>query len=63
MKKVISRRHFLRGLGAMLALPALEIMSRLAPDAYLTYLDSYYREGLKRFGSDWGYADTMRCNK
>lgn len=27
MKKVIFRRHYLRGLGALLALPALEIMS------------------------------------
>lgn len=38
---------------------ALDIMSRLEPDAYLQYLNGYYREGLRRFGRDWGYADIV----
>lgn len=38
---------------------ALEVMSKLEPDAYIQYLNGYYREGLKRFGKDWGYVDIV----
>jgi predicted O-methyltransferase YrrM len=38
---------------------ALDVLSRLDPDAYTAYLIGYYREGLKRFGRDWGYIDIV----
>lgn len=43
---------------------ALNLLERLEPDEYSKYLSRYYREGLKRFGDDWIYADivtTLLC--
>jgi predicted O-methyltransferase YrrM len=31
----------------------------LATDEYVQYLDTFYREGIKRFGSDWFYLDIV----
>jgi predicted O-methyltransferase YrrM len=31
----------------------------LATDEYIKYLDAFYREGIKRFGSDWYYLDIV----
>lgn len=38
---------------------ALDILDRLEPDAYIDYLKTYYRDGLARFGADWGYVDIV----
>jgi predicted O-methyltransferase YrrM len=38
---------------------AINLLERIAPDDYTSYLLDYYREGLKRFGSDWGYSDIV----
>jgi predicted O-methyltransferase YrrM len=38
---------------------ALALMRRLTPDAYTQYLSGFYREGLRRFGRDWRYADIV----
>src|SRR5260221_3967054 len=38
---------------------ALALMRRLTPDAYTQYLSGFYREGLRRFGGDWRYADIV----
>lgn len=34
-----------------------QLLSTLEPDDYVTYLLAYYREGLRRFGRRWRYAD------
>ena len=38
---------------------AIDLLQRLEPDEYAHYLLQYYREGLRRFGNDWGYADIV----
>jgi len=38
---------------------AIALMERLTPDAYTTYLRNYCREGRKRFGAQWMYADIV----
>lgn len=35
------------------------VLLRLEADDYLRFLTAYYREGLKRYGSAWVYADVM----
>ncbi len=37
----------------------LEILDCLTEDDYLGYLRRYYREGLRKFESDWNYADLL----
>ncbi len=37
----------------------LGIMTRLTDDDYLVYLRQYYRAGLRKFQSHWGYADLL----
>jgi predicted O-methyltransferase YrrM len=51
-------------LGHLLADPkwiplARDLMDRLTPDPYTTYLKGFYAEGLKRFGAQWRYADIV----
>ena len=36
---------------------AIELMDRLTPDDYTSFLTDYYADGLRRFGSGWRYAD------
>ncbi|MDX2221366.1 MAG: class I SAM-dependent methyltransferase [Rhodospirillaceae bacterium] len=38
---------------------ALALMERLSPDDYTTYLKSFYRGGMARFGATWRYADIV----
>lgn len=38
---------------------AVDLLDRLTPDAYTSYLGSFYRNGLERFGSGWRYADIV----
>jgi predicted O-methyltransferase YrrM len=38
---------------------ALRLMEHLTPDAYTHYLSGFYREGLRRFGREWRYADIV----
>ncbi|MCB2109140.1 MAG: hypothetical protein KDE14_15625, partial [Rhodobacteraceae bacterium] len=38
---------------------ALALMERLDADEYTTYLRDFYREGMKRFGVAWKYADIV----
>src|SRR4029077_12692186 len=38
---------------------ALAHMERLTPDAYTQYLGRYIREGQRRFGAAWVYADIV----
>lgn len=33
--------------------------NHLATDEYVQYLDTFYREGVRRFGSDWYYLDIV----
>lgn len=35
------------------------LLKQLEPDEYINYLQEYYREGLERFGKDWGYIDIV----
>lgn len=35
----------------------LEVLGRLRPDAYSTYLTAYLQEGIEKFGEDWDYLD------
>lgn len=35
----------------------LDVLGKLEPDAYTSYVARYYQEGLARFGDDWVYAD------
>lgn len=38
---------------------ALDLMKRLTPDDYTTYLNAFYRAGQDRFGAHWKYADIV----
>ena len=38
---------------------ALELLERLDADAYTTYVAQFYRDGLRRFGENWQYADIV----
>lgn len=38
---------------------AISLLGRLDMDDYCAYLQRYYTEGVKRFGSDWRYADIV----
>ncbi len=38
---------------------AIKLYENLTPDEYIKYLISYYKEGLKRFGDKWRYADIV----
>ena len=38
---------------------AIDLMRRLTPDDYTSFLIDYYADGLRRFGSDWRYADIV----
>jgi predicted O-methyltransferase YrrM len=38
---------------------AIELMGRLTPDDYTSFLVAYFSDGLRRFGSDWRYADIV----
>jgi predicted O-methyltransferase YrrM len=38
---------------------AIELMKRLTPDDYTSFLTEYYTDGLRRFGSSWRYADIV----
>src|SRR4051812_24379228 len=42
-----------------LASAALTLMERLTPDAYTAYLGNFIREGKRRFGASWIYADIV----
>jgi predicted O-methyltransferase YrrM len=37
----------------------LAVTQLLEPDDYLVHIRSFYREGIKRFGDDWRYADIL----
>ncbi len=43
--------------GPELLKDVIGILALLEPDDYLRYTMSYYREGMKRFGGRWRYAD------
>jgi predicted O-methyltransferase YrrM len=45
--------------GRRLIETAIELMKRLTPDDYTSFLAEYYADGLRRFGSDWRYADIV----
>lgn len=38
---------------------ALDLMERLTPDDYTTFLTDYYADGLRRFAANWRYADIV----
>jgi len=38
---------------------ALDLLSRLDPDAYARYVIDFYQRGLERYGDKWGYADIV----
>lgn len=38
---------------------ALALLEKLSPDAYSDYLKAFYRDGIERFGREWGYADIV----
>jgi predicted O-methyltransferase YrrM len=38
---------------------AIELLQRLTPDAYTSYLLEYCTEGVRRFGPSWRYADIV----
>ncbi len=38
---------------------ARELLGILEPDSYTTYLKAFYADGVKRFGTSWGYADIV----
>lgn len=38
---------------------AIELLKKLTPDAYTSFLIKYYTDGLDRFGSEWRYADIV----
>jgi predicted O-methyltransferase YrrM len=38
---------------------AIELMRRLTPDDYTTFLVQFFSDGLRRFGTDWRYADIV----
>lgn len=38
---------------------ALNLMKQLTPDDYTTFLTEYYADGLRRFQTDWHYADIV----
>ncbi|SEH30293.1 class I SAM-dependent methyltransferase [Magnetospirillum fulvum] len=38
---------------------ALALIERLEPDAYSDYMKTFYKDGLERFGDDWGFADIV----
>ena len=37
----------------------LSITQLLEPDDYLVHIRNFYKEGIKRFGDDWRYADIL----
>ncbi|CAO3439950.1 class I SAM-dependent methyltransferase [Azospirillum doebereinerae] len=38
---------------------ALALMERLTPDAYIAYIAAFLREGERRYGANWRYADIV----
>lgn len=38
---------------------ALELMNRLTPDDYTTYLKDFYAHGRQQYGGNWRYADIV----
>jgi hypothetical protein len=38
---------------------ARDLLKKLTPDDYSLYMQSYYTDGLKRFGDSWNYADLV----
>jgi predicted O-methyltransferase YrrM len=38
---------------------AIDLMRRLTPDAYTTFLVEFFSDGLSRFGGQWRYADIV----
>jgi predicted O-methyltransferase YrrM len=38
---------------------AIDLLSLLEGEAYRSYLINFYKEGLRRFGPGWGYADIV----
>ncbi|MBI5055294.1 MAG: class I SAM-dependent methyltransferase [Nitrospirae bacterium] len=38
---------------------AVKLMERLGSDDYTSYLNLYYKEGLRRYGENWRYADIV----
>ena len=38
---------------------AIHLLESLSADEYSRYMEAFYREGLKRFGARWGYADIV----
>src|SRR5689334_2729033 len=46
-----------RASGAGAVRRVLDVLGKLEPDAYTSYVARYYQEGLSRFGDDWVYAD------
>ena len=57
---MIGRETLLKRLTApVYVTAAIDLLERLEPDDYALYLLDYYREGLRRFGNDWGYADIV----
>ncbi|MFL7902622.1 class I SAM-dependent methyltransferase [Azospirillum argentinense] len=38
---------------------ALALLERLTPDAYTTYIAAFLREGERRYGANWRYADIV----
>jgi predicted O-methyltransferase YrrM len=37
----------------------LELMTKLTPDDYTSYMERFYREGIARFADQWGFADIV----
>ncbi|MBL8631531.1 MAG: class I SAM-dependent methyltransferase [Rhodospirillaceae bacterium] len=38
---------------------ALDLMNKLTPDEYTTYLKDFYAHGQRQYGADWRYADIV----
>lgn len=38
---------------------AIDLMNALTPDDYTSFLTEYYADGLRRFSSEWRYADIV----
>jgi len=38
---------------------AIDLMRALTPDDYTSFLIGYFSDGIRRFGSDWRYADIV----
>ena len=48
-----------KSLDVFTAQDVLAVTQLLEPDDYLVHIRNFYKEGIKRFGGDWRYADIL----